>query len=340
MLLGLFLSGTTFLTFGFSKNYELALVLRFAAGSFNGIIGATKTYLSEITNESNQARGFAVFGVARGLGMVVGPIVGGFLCLPAEKYPFLFQGTIFEEFPYALPCVIGWLIAMAGCIVGYFVLEETNRSVLLRIGSTGNVNDGESQPLLPTQVKKPKSFFEMVSSRKVVLSLALYTLVSFLFIQFDELFALWSRLPYDEGGLEFDSSTMGKAYAIGGISLFIYQSFFFSPIERYLGTLKTFQAGVIFSIPAFICLPLAGLVRDSPFELWLLIGISQILRACAGVQAFTATFIMISNSITSESRGSLNGIGQTLGKSFFSNKKALLEEWVVLSFAEPFFLGL
>jgi MFS family permease len=299
MLLGLFLSGTTFLTFGFSKNYELALVLRFAAGSFNGIIGATKTYLSEITNESNQARGFAVFGVARGLGMVVGPIVGGFLCL-----------------------------------------EETNRSVLLRIGSTGNVNDGESQPLLPTQVKKPKSFFEMVSSRKVVLSLALYTLVSFLFIQFDELFALWSRLPYDEGGLEFDSSTMGKAYAIGGISLFIYQSFFFSPIERYLGTLKTFQAGVIFSIPAFICLPLAGLVRDSPFELWLLIGISQILRACAGVQAFTATFIMISNSITSESRGSLNGIGQTLGKSFFSNKKALLEEWVVLSFAEPFFLGL
>ena len=106
---------------------------------------------------------------------------------------------------------------------------------------------------------------------------------------------------------------MGKAYSIGGISLFLYQVFLFGPIERRLGTLRTFQTGLIFSLPAFILLPLAGLVREDEVAVWVFIGLAQVLRACAGVQAFTAVFLMVSNSITAESRGSLNGIGQTLG---------------------------
>jgi len=52
MLLGLFLTGITFLIFGFSKNYQVALVVRFINGAVNGIIGATKTYLSEITDDT------------------------------------------------------------------------------------------------------------------------------------------------------------------------------------------------------------------------------------------------------------------------------------------------
>ncbi|KAJ3302275.1 hypothetical protein HDV03_005214, partial [Kappamyces sp. JEL0829] len=320
MLIGLFLTGTSFLSFGFSTTYSMALIIRFLNGSLNGIIGATKTYLSEITDESNQARGFALFGVARGLGMVSGPIVGGFLCLPAEKYPFLFpKGSLFDLYPYALPCVVGWVIAMAGCGLGCFVLEETNNTLLevqLPIPSATpwvSASEAETQPLLATQKPRPKTFLEMLKMKKVVLTLTLYTLSSFIFIQFDELFALWSRLPYDEGGLEFDSSVMGQAYSIGGISLFFYQTFFFSPIERYLGTLKTFQTGILFSLPSFVLLPIAGLVRDNTVLLWMVIALAQILRACAGVQAMTSTFLMISNSITSESRGSLNGIGQTMG---------------------------
>ena len=337
MLIGLFLTGVSFLLFGFVKSYEAALIIRFLTGSFNGIIGATKTYISEITDETNQARGFAIFGVARGLGMVIGPIVGGFLCLPHEKYPEIFpKGSLFDQFPYLLPCVVGFVVAIAGTLLGFFVLQETNQVVIRKQQLQRAAEREESEPtasdplLLPggtssssleegveeaTKVpaKMPKTMWQMFQSRKVVLSLLLYTLVSFTYIQFDELFALWSRLPYDEGGLEFDSSTMGKAYSIGGFSLFFYQIFLFGPIERYLGTLKTFQTGLIFSLPAFLLLPLAGLVRDNESAVWLIIGVSQVLRACAGVQAFTAVFLMVSNSITAESRGSLNGVGQTLG---------------------------
>ena len=318
MLFGLFATGISFLSFGFVQSYVAAIIIRFLTGSFNGIIGATKTYISEITDETNQARGFALFGVARGLGMVIGPIVGGFLCLPAEKYPWLFpKGSLFDLFPYLLPCVVGFIVAMAGTILGYFVLQETNQMVINRVRSSSeDIHPTESDALLPEnqiQLPQPKTMWEMFQSQKVVLSLLLYTLVSFIYIQFDELFALWSRLPFGEGGLEFDSSTMGKAYSIGGISLFFFQIFLFGPIERYLGTLRTFQTGLLFSLPSFLLLPLAGLVRENETAVWVLIGMAQVLRACAGVQAFTAVFLMVSNSITTESRGSLNGIGQTLG---------------------------
>ncbi len=62
MLSGLFLTGLTFLIFGFSSSYSMALTIRFINGSVNGIIGITKTYLAEITNESTQGRAFSMFG--------------------------------------------------------------------------------------------------------------------------------------------------------------------------------------------------------------------------------------------------------------------------------------
>jgi len=92
MLSGLFLTGLTFLLFGFSSTYSMALTIRFINGSVNGIIGITKTYLAEITNESTQGKAFSMFGVFRGLGMIVGPIVGGLLrnILPgSQKVPYL-----------------------------------------------------------------------------------------------------------------------------------------------------------------------------------------------------------------------------------------------------------
>ena len=39
MLFGLFFTGIFFLSFGFVTSYEAALIIRFATGSFNGIIG-------------------------------------------------------------------------------------------------------------------------------------------------------------------------------------------------------------------------------------------------------------------------------------------------------------
>ncbi|KAJ3314542.1 hypothetical protein HDV04_006081 [Boothiomyces sp. JEL0838] len=310
----------------------MAIVLRLINGSVNGIVGVCKTYLSEITDSTNQAKGFAFLGVMRGLGMIVGPIVGGFLCLPAEKYPQIFpKGSLFDMFPYALPCVVGWGIAMIGTLVGFFVLEETNQAAIASnkraFFYTWFINRQEAAPLLQDQVDdstteidaEPRlSIWQLACMPRVYYSFILYTLTSFIYIQYDELFALWSRLPVSEGGLNFSSSDQGAAFAIGGFMLFFYQIFLFAPIEKALGCLKTFQTGLLLSLPAFIILPLIGkygMLHEGRVEylMWTLVGVCNILRTVGGVQAFTSTFIMVSNSVTSNYRGEINGSAQSLG---------------------------
>lgn len=71
LLVGLIMTAFSFLSFGFSTSYTMAIVLRLINGSVNGIVGVCKTYLSEITDNTNQAKGFAFLGVMRGLGMVI-----------------------------------------------------------------------------------------------------------------------------------------------------------------------------------------------------------------------------------------------------------------------------
>eukprot|EP00741_Cyanophora_paradoxa_P022067 tig00021434_g21302.t1 len=124
------LSGTvgTFLcinAFGFSKSYAWAMVSRSLAGALNGNLGVVKTYLGEITDKTNQARAFSLISLNYGLGNVIGPAIGGFLCRPAHKFPSVFQGTLFDRFPYLLPTMISTLPLLIAFVVGIFALTET-----------------------------------------------------------------------------------------------------------------------------------------------------------------------------------------------------------------------
>ena len=103
--------------FGFSTSFALALVARFLWGALNGNIGVAKTYMSEICDDSNQARGMAIIAAQGGLGRLTGPAVGGFLADPAAQYPALKGIAFFMTFPYALPCLVGALLAFC-CLVG------------------------------------------------------------------------------------------------------------------------------------------------------------------------------------------------------------------------------
>lgn len=94
------------LLFGFSQNFVWAVVARLLWGILNGNIGVVKTYISEICDDSNQAKGFAVIGMTGGVAKITGSITGGFLAQPASKYSVL-QSGFFCTFPYSLPCLVG-----------------------------------------------------------------------------------------------------------------------------------------------------------------------------------------------------------------------------------------
>ncbi|KAF9337545.1 hypothetical protein BG006_004148 [Podila minutissima] len=126
LLLGLIGSTIASLFFGLSKSLAWAIVSRSMCGLLNGNVGVAKSMLGEIADPSNQSQAFGVFGFAWGIGMIVGPVLGGYLANPAKNFPETFgDWQFFIEYPYFLPCLVAASGGVIGFIVGYFFLEET-----------------------------------------------------------------------------------------------------------------------------------------------------------------------------------------------------------------------
>ena len=74
--------------------------------------------IAELCDDSNKAKGFSLIGASWGLGMIVGPMFGGFLSHKGE-------GIFFETYPYALPCFVSAAICIAGFVISVCWLRET-----------------------------------------------------------------------------------------------------------------------------------------------------------------------------------------------------------------------
>ncbi|MBA0836210.1 hypothetical protein Goarm_008443 [Gossypium armourianum] len=111
--------------FGLSTNFWMALSMRFFLGCFNSLLGTIRAYASEVCREEYRALALSVVSTSRGIGLIIGPAIGGFFAQPVEKYPNLFaESSIFGRFPYFLPCLIISVYAV-GSLVACKWLPET-----------------------------------------------------------------------------------------------------------------------------------------------------------------------------------------------------------------------
>ena len=116
------------LIFGSATNYTYALVGRIISGLLSGNLGVLKSFLTEITDESNRGAGFSYMSVAWALGTIIAPLAGGLLCNPADKYPRYFKKSgIFGVYPYLLPCVICVVFnVVSACMCQLYMVETRN----------------------------------------------------------------------------------------------------------------------------------------------------------------------------------------------------------------------
>ncbi|CAM8926976.1 unnamed protein product [Rhodiola kirilowii] len=111
--------------FGFSSKFWIAVTTRFFLGSLCGVIGSAKAYAMEISRKEHEAMGISLVSTSWGLGLVLGPAIGGFLAQPAEKYPnIVSKGSVFGRFPYALPCLVISIVAFVTAIACFWLPES------------------------------------------------------------------------------------------------------------------------------------------------------------------------------------------------------------------------
>ncbi|KAI8893003.1 major facilitator superfamily domain-containing protein [Globomyces pollinis-pini] len=127
LLIGLVGNSLTMLAFGLSKSLSTAILSRFVCGLLNGNIGVAKSIVSEITDKSNRAHAFSLISLNIGIGMFLGPLLGGILANPADRYPFFQNSWLFVQYPYFLPCLVSSFISTLGFIGGYYFLPETRQ---------------------------------------------------------------------------------------------------------------------------------------------------------------------------------------------------------------------
>jgi MFS family permease len=119
--------------FGVSKNFAVALVVRFCLGASNGIMGTTKTLVSELArgNDKLEATLMALVMGLWGWGFLFSPAVSGALAEPCTQYPnvaWLQEGWIYallSTYPFLLPNVVGSIFCMLSFASVFFFVQET-----------------------------------------------------------------------------------------------------------------------------------------------------------------------------------------------------------------------
>lgn len=126
MTVGLLGAALGMLVFGTSRRYAQAVSGRLIAGFLSGNLGIIKTYLTEITDDTNRVNGFAYMSVASQIGNIMGPMAGGMLCDPAKQYPKYFSQTgVFATHPYLLPCLVCISMNLIAALVTTVFMRET-----------------------------------------------------------------------------------------------------------------------------------------------------------------------------------------------------------------------
>jgi MFS family permease len=129
LLTGVFGAAIGMAIFGSARSYTQAILGRALCGLLSGNLGIIKSFLTEFTDTSNRSKAFSMWSLASTCGNIVGPLLGGYLCRPAQQFPAFFsEDSLFGVYPYLLPCLVVVALDVLVSIFCFFAMAETRFS--------------------------------------------------------------------------------------------------------------------------------------------------------------------------------------------------------------------
>ncbi|TKY45345.1 zinc induced facilitator 1 [Spatholobus suberectus] len=300
--------------FGLSTSFWMAVIMRFLLGSLNGLLGPMKAYSSEIFREEKQALGLSTFSAAWGIGLIIGPALGGYLAQPVEKYPHLFpKDSFWDKFPYFLP---SFIISAFAFVVGIacFWLPETLHNHPCSDESTDNTGATETTSSADNKDKIMQKDENLLLNWPLMSSIIVYCIISLHEIAYQEVFSLWAVSPRRLGGMSFTTDNVGDVLAISGLGLIIYQLSVYPSLEKAFGPVKFARVTGVLSIPLLQSYPFIATL--SGITLYLVINIVSVVKSIFSVTIITGLFILQNRAVEQHQRGAANGISMTLMSIF------------------------
>ncbi|KAH9030855.1 MFS general substrate transporter [Lactarius deliciosus] len=318
------LVGTTLATllFGLSRSF-LALVLsRCFHGAVMGHLGVVKSMTAELTDETNVAQGFSMLPVAWSLGNLIGPLVGGFLSRPQDRWPLVFPHRFWADYPYFLPCLVAATFTCLSFIITGLYLEETLNSTLsetLQHPSPnsytlqGEAGDSPDLDMSLNELDKPLPL-RSVFTKPVVITSANYALLTLLNgAAMSYIPLVWST-PVKYGGLNLSPAFIGLGLSLyGGMGGF-FQFIFFSYFVSRFGLRRVFVFSIASCAVIYTLFPFENLAMASggPNLVWLLI-ILQMSSLCVFDMGSSALYTYFSSAAPNRrSLGAVYGLSHVV----------------------------
>ncbi|KIJ40518.1 hypothetical protein M422DRAFT_60558 [Sphaerobolus stellatus SS14] len=334
MLIGLLGSCIASFLFGLSHSFTAIVISRGLAGLLNGNNGVGKCMLGEITDDSNRAKGYGALSLTWALGNSIGPLLGGLLQHPYERFGGIFYHDFFERNPYFLPCAVAGLVPLSAFIVAGLFLNETLPSKHQSASKTdiprlteGTMADSsvystmdeaspsEETPLLANE--RPVYTLRSTMTPRVVIAVANYAVLALVDICFYVLMTLFLTTPISKGGLGFPSALAGTCIAAFGIADGIASVVLFPSFIRYLGPKKMATAVYMAYIGVYCMFIVTHTVvryEDKITPLVWVCFVTQVILATATPMGYGTIGLYITAAAPSRfALGATNGLAQTTG---------------------------
>ncbi|KAF5342128.1 hypothetical protein D9611_001435 [Ephemerocybe angulata] len=358
ILVGLFGLSLSMYCFGLSRTFWGLVLSRSLSGALNGNIGVIKSMIAEITDETNISKAYGYMPIAWSTGCTIGPMLGGFLSRPHERFPSWFGESEFhKKFPYFLACSVPATYSVISWLVTYFFLKETHPNPtpikeVLGLGASESKNstllvdtsDDEGSLLTAKKGEKKDHSIRKILTRRVAIAAANYAFLSLVDIAYRAIQPVFLSTPIELGGLGLPPPLIGNILSVFGILNGIFQVFFFAGIHDHFGSKKVFIGGIALAIPAFLCYPLISVLARAyglSRAVWAVV-LMQIVFSIGVSLSYGAIFIFINAASPRESLGATNGlcqmtvsvmraIGPAAANSLFSVsiERNLLGGWLV-----------
>ncbi|KAG2134104.1 major facilitator superfamily domain-containing protein [Suillus clintonianus] len=320
ILTALFAIAVSTFSFGMSKTFVGLVISRVFCGAFNGSNGVVKSMVMDITDTTNLPKAYGYMPLPLMLGTIVGPLVGGSLSRPADRFPNIFgRSELLKTYPYLLPCAVPAIFASVAWLVTYFRFKEVRlifQRSCLDDTKCGNESVSTSAPLLGllkgwfsrqshTQHSMPsnnamvssgEANSEQVPSKplplrasltpKVLTVTASYVTMAVLYMAFSSILPLFYATPIELGGLSLDPPRIGATLAASGLAHGIFQLLFYARLNDRFGAGAIHTAGVSSGIPIVILFPVINVLARVH-------GVGLIVWFCVAVQHALTTSLMM-----------------------------------------------
>ncbi|KAG2138615.1 major facilitator superfamily domain-containing protein [Suillus bovinus] len=302
MLIALSALSVSMFSFGLSKTFLGLVVSRVICGTFDASNSVMKSVLIDITDATNMPKAFNYMPIPWMIASTLGPLIGGSLSRPADRFPDIFgRSELLKTYPYLLPCSISASFILIAWLVTYFCLKEsastrtplwelikgrflrqsyskphqTSNSIIV---DPGEADSGEVQA-------KPLPLRDLLTP-KVLSITASYATTGLLQMALTAVLPVFYATSIELGGLSLDPPRIGALLAAQGAVHGIFQLLFFDRLYDRFGAGAIHFTGVSSGIPIVILFPVINALARA-------YGIGMAVWLCVSVQLMLTTSLVM-----------------------------------------------